>query len=153
MFYEETEIKSLLICPICQNVYKDPRVLPCGSSACNQCIKDCFKTINNQIEVECYICFKNHQIPINGFASNSTILSLKAKKPIEASVSDEDEASLSEKLLLIKKKNDLLTRNIEVRLDQILKNAALIRDQVQLQTDALSEQIHNLNQKFLNELY
>ena len=38
MFYEESEMREGLACPICQDLYSDPRLLPCGDAVCNICI-------------------------------------------------------------------------------------------------------------------
>lgn len=38
MFYLDSQIKTILVCDICKDIFSDPRVLPCGRTFCNDCI-------------------------------------------------------------------------------------------------------------------
>jgi hypothetical protein len=155
MFYEETEISLILMCPICLELFQDPRVLPCGASACKQCILDCFKSstkTNKPAETECYLCYETHSTPANGFPPNKALLDLLSMKPVlvlkEKSVYDH---SVQEFNTFVRKRIQSLN-NIEIKLDRIHEGSCALRNQVQIQTDALIEAIHDLNQRFLNEL-
>ncbi|KAM6918837.1 E3 ubiquitin/ISG15 ligase TRIM25-like [Xenentodon cancila] len=37
---EETRLEELLMCPVCQEIFKDPRQLPCGHSLCGGCLEN-----------------------------------------------------------------------------------------------------------------
>lgn len=36
---EMMQLEQLLTCPVCQDIFKDPRQLPCGHSLCLECVK------------------------------------------------------------------------------------------------------------------
>ncbi|XP_015234936.1 PREDICTED: E3 ubiquitin-protein ligase RNF135-like [Cyprinodon variegatus] len=36
---EQNRLEELLMCPVCQDIFKDPRQLPCGHSLCVDCVK------------------------------------------------------------------------------------------------------------------
>ncbi|XP_056276727.1 E3 ubiquitin/ISG15 ligase TRIM25-like isoform X1 [Pseudoliparis swirei] len=37
---EKTQLEELLMCPVCQDIFRDPRQLPCGHSLCMRCLED-----------------------------------------------------------------------------------------------------------------
>ncbi|XP_029309551.1 E3 ubiquitin/ISG15 ligase TRIM25-like isoform X2 [Cottoperca gobio] len=37
---EKTKLEQMLICPVCQDTFKDPRQLPCGHSICMVCLEN-----------------------------------------------------------------------------------------------------------------
>ncbi len=42
MYFAEESIKNLLTCPLCENPFEDPRLLPCGETSCYNCIEKLF---------------------------------------------------------------------------------------------------------------
>jgi len=55
-------------CPICKEVYTDPRVLPCGHTFCRQCI-GAFREQQQQQQQQqlaCLLCRKVFRLPANG---------------------------------------------------------------------------------------
>ena len=36
---EKTHFEEMLTCPVCQDIFKDPRQLPCGHSLCMDCLE------------------------------------------------------------------------------------------------------------------
>ena len=46
-------------CPICMEVYRDPRFLPCGHTFCRQCVGELRK-------LNCPLCRKRFRLPANG---------------------------------------------------------------------------------------
>ena len=36
---ERTKLEEMLMCPVCQDMFKDPRQLPCGHSLCMGCLE------------------------------------------------------------------------------------------------------------------
>jgi len=53
-------------CPICTEVYTDPRVLPCGHTFCLKCIEAWSKDKEPGDEVACPLCRKQFTLPSNG---------------------------------------------------------------------------------------
>ncbi|CAG5897130.1 unnamed protein product [Menidia menidia] len=37
---EDTRLEEMLMCPVCQEIFKDPRQLPCGHSLCLDCLEN-----------------------------------------------------------------------------------------------------------------
>lgn len=37
---EKTKLEEMLTCPVCQDIFKDPRQLPCGHSMCMSCLEN-----------------------------------------------------------------------------------------------------------------
>ncbi|XP_067331694.1 E3 ubiquitin/ISG15 ligase TRIM25-like isoform X1 [Channa argus] len=37
---ENTQLEEMLMCPVCQDIFKDPRQLPCGHSMCMACLDE-----------------------------------------------------------------------------------------------------------------
>ena len=78
MFYEETEIQELVICPYCKNKNDDPRFIECGSSFCMPCIEFLTKIDTNGFQ--CPVCDEFHEQPKKGFSKNLNLAKLCEKK-------------------------------------------------------------------------
>ncbi|XP_072219820.1 E3 ubiquitin/ISG15 ligase TRIM25-like [Leuresthes tenuis] len=37
---DQTRLEEMLMCPVCQDIFKDPRQLPCGHSMCMSCLEN-----------------------------------------------------------------------------------------------------------------
>jgi hypothetical protein len=53
MYYDEEMVESELQCPLCNEIFQDPRMLPCGNICCLKCIKDQFNKTENNYKCEC----------------------------------------------------------------------------------------------------
>jgi len=60
------ELDDMTECPICTEVYTDPRVLPCGHTFCLKCIEECGKGKLPGQKVACPLCRKEFTLPSNG---------------------------------------------------------------------------------------
>ena len=58
---------ELLNCPICFEIYRDPKVLPCHHSFCKECLVRC---IDNRNSVKCPMCSMVHRVPSSGFPAD-----------------------------------------------------------------------------------
>uniref|UniRef100_A0A8C6UHC1 RING-type domain-containing protein n=1 Tax=Neogobius melanostomus TaxID=47308 RepID=A0A8C6UHC1_9GOBI len=45
---EKMQLQQLLTCPVCRDIFKDPRQLPCGHSLCLECVE---KMVDHTSEV------------------------------------------------------------------------------------------------------
>jgi len=80
-------------CPICTEVYTDPRVLPCGHTYCLKCIEAWSKDKQPGDELACPLCRKQVTLPSNGvsdlpknfFVAN--FLQMKASTSVESKTS------------------------------------------------------------------
>lgn len=78
------DFEEALTCFICSSRLVDPRILPCGQTACHECIQ----SLTTKNKFGCKKCGSNHEIPSkSGFPSN-----LMASKLI-SNVNLKDQAS------------------------------------------------------------
>lgn len=61
---EKTKLEELLMCPVCQDVFKDPRQLPCGHSMCLACLQTLMDH-SSDVPFRCPDC-RTHFGPIVG---------------------------------------------------------------------------------------
>ena len=97
MFYGETEIQELVICPYCKNKYDDPRIIECGTSFCMPCIE--FLTKGDTNGFQCPVCKDFHQQPQNSYLKNTTLAKLcekRANKVYRSPLADALETQLDE---------------------------------------------------------
>ncbi|KAH9507812.1 Tripartite motif-containing protein 2 [Bulinus truncatus] len=74
--YWDTNV-NLLSCAICDHRYKDPKVLPCLHSFCEQCLSDVIPS--ESLSVTCPVCRQQSILPLDGVAAlqtNNFILNL-----------------------------------------------------------------------------
>ena len=67
MASRHTKMSAHLECPVCLEIFRDPRVLvTCGHTLC----KGCIDNIVHGSSVLCPVCRTNHDVPQNGFPRN-----------------------------------------------------------------------------------
>lgn len=110
MFYLQGQIKDLLHCQNCGEVYQNPRVLPCGETICEVCLKKIQSTIDqDHLQYTCPLCNSRHTYPDDEyFPLNMSLVSLLKEKPMEF-LHDE----LEERLKLSLDKNSKLMWKLE----------------------------------------
>jgi len=80
---DNTSIRlSTVECPVCLDVYKEPRILECGHSLCQMCIIDIVSSISSKLDedemiIECPICCSNTNITNKGIGSLKINYALK----------------------------------------------------------------------------
>lgn len=64
MYYEEKQLRTILICPKCNSKFNDPKVLPCGHLICLNCISDMKKLVRSldTSEFHCQSCDQFHDL-------------------------------------------------------------------------------------------
>ena len=79
---EESQFSNLN-CSICEEIYEDPKILPCGETICQKCIPKMIEKYNltNVSHLKCSFCKKIHEIPKSGFPSNKIVVSLINESP------------------------------------------------------------------------
>jgi len=58
---------DLTTCPICLEMFINPKALPCLHAFCLQCLQGHFKDKCSGNKVPCPVCRKEFQIPVDGF--------------------------------------------------------------------------------------
>jgi hypothetical protein len=141
MFYEENEIKDLLVCKLCHQRLVDPRVLSCGNTVCKGCIDAIY---NQQTKgIECLFCLKQHVKPANeiGFPPNELIAKLAQKRPKEVYRGREFQA-LKDRLDQLNERCDLLGGQFKDIPEKIRDKTTSVRNRIDLVADELVELIN-----------
>jgi hypothetical protein len=131
----------------------DPRYLPCGESACHECILKSIKN-NSKKQFECPFCEKIHEAAgKESFPKNKVLLKLikmKAEEVYRYKNFEDLKAKLSE----MKTKCDQFKLEIDTDngIDQIQEQCAKLRNQVHLRTEVLIEQVHQINEKMIADI-
>jgi len=60
------QLDDLVECPICTEMYSDPRVLPCVHTYCLKCIREWSKDRQPGDELACPLCRREFTLPSNG---------------------------------------------------------------------------------------
>jgi hypothetical protein len=141
------------VCGICSKVFVDPRLLPCGETACHECIQNVIQSDPMKKEFICKFCKGRHESPPGnqGFYVNLAI-----SKLIKANADKMNEFTsvkkLREKLAEIKVKCEEFELNLDNGVDQLREHCIRIRNQVHLRTDRLIEEVHNFNESLIAEI-
>uniref|UniRef100_A0A8D0D2H7 RING-type domain-containing protein n=1 Tax=Sander lucioperca TaxID=283035 RepID=A0A8D0D2H7_SANLU len=81
---EKTKLEELLMCPVCQDIFKDPRQLPCGHSMCMGCLENMMDH-SSDIPFRCPDC-RAHFGPIIGVQKSVAVQRARQGPPGAASV-------------------------------------------------------------------
>jgi hypothetical protein len=156
MFFDEASIRNLLKCKLCNsNFFDQPRILPCGKTVCENCIID-IEHSNNQ-KFKCSLCFKDHEIPKDGFILNELAFEMISIQPDEVSRSQICEQFKNELKNLDKLIHEL-NFNSENGADIINQHCFEQRRLIQLSTETKIqeinkiEEINKLNEIFIDEV-
>lgn len=137
MFYSSNQIKNLIICQICKNRLVDPRVVYCGRTFCNSCI-----TKSDERTFKCPCDEKLHEIPIKGFPPNLTTVFLLEQYPCKVSRGEKAE-QLRLRLEKIESEMSFIEKNLDLSQDVIYEHCFSIRDKINLETEAIIQNIQN----------
>jgi uncharacterized protein YhaN len=150
MFYKQNEVNKAITCPICSQIYQDPRFLSCcGEFACFRCIQDCADS-SQEPEFECSLCQQKH-------AKSTVFPPVKAlAKLIEAKADFVTQhpkvQELRSKLDELKREHDEFKQRLSNGLHEITEHCGKLRTQVDLETEKLIDQAHQFNEQFRAEI-
>jgi hypothetical protein len=151
MFYKKEDVNDVMICFVCLQTYTDPRILPCGETACSNCIQ---QSTNLHNEFSCACCSKKHTpVDEQGFPANRSLLKLlnkKAENVTRHPRADELRAKLEE----MKAKCEDFKLNMEIdECDvKISEHCVLLMNEVDLATEMFIERVHGLNESLAGEI-
>ena len=150
MFYEEKDVNEELVCRVCNEIFSDPRLLPCGESLCNFCIESL--KVEGENWITCVCCHKQHTMPVQGsFPPNSALNRLLSKRPKPVYRGTRVE-TLKEKLNVVKTNRARLNTLLSSSTDEIREHCDLIRNKVHLQTEILVKRVHDFSDSFLKDI-
>jgi len=61
-----TSTTDLTTCPICRELFTNPKSLPCLHAFCHECLEGVFRTKSPGDSASCPVCRKQFQIPSDG---------------------------------------------------------------------------------------
>jgi hypothetical protein len=150
MFYQCEDVD---VCGICSKIYVDPRILPCGESACHACIQNVIQNDPMKTAFDCKFCQGRHEAPPG---NQGFYLNLGMSKLIKANAVIINELAsvkkLREKLAEIKSECEEFELSLDNGVDQVREHCILLRNQVHLRTDILIEEVHNFNESLIAEI-
>jgi hypothetical protein len=126
----ESSISELIKCPLCRQVYQDPRMLPCGYSLCERCILSLTDNLDID-EFDCQLCLDTHTITstvankLQQFPLNLFIVELCSRAPHLVQTNE-----LKDKLSVLDSSYKELERTYHASLDIIHGYCEQVRQEV-----------------------
>jgi hypothetical protein len=149
MFYKKEDVNEAITCGICAQIYIDPRILPCGEFACNECIQSASNTVN---EFDCNFCKEKHTpTGESGFVVNKQLLKL-LKAPADAVFRNTRVEELKIKLDEVKTKCDSFKFYLDNESDKINEHCNQLRNQVDLQTELVIQKAQKFNESLRSDI-
>ena len=148
MYFDENELNTMLLCKKCNGRLNEPRILPCGESVCSYCVS----TIQVQEnKFNCLICSKKHTMPDEDLPISKLLSTILSLKPIELSRGTEFEL-LTKSKQEIQKKLAILKSLINNSDDFIKEYCIDLKNDVQLKTEQLIEQINEFSSEIISNI-
>jgi hypothetical protein len=149
MFYKKEDINEVITCGICSQIYIDPRILPCGEFACNDCIQP---ALNSENEFACNFCNEKHTpAGKSGFPVNQKILKL-LKAPAKAVSRHPRVEELMTKLDELQTDFDSFKFDLDNGVDQINAHCIQLKNQIDLQTEFVIQKAQEISESLRGEI-
>jgi hypothetical protein len=148
MFYQEEKVNDALKCSKCDQRLDEPWILPCGEIVCSSCVT--LVQITDS-KFKCLVCDKIHMMPEDGLPKNKNILALLSMQSSEVYRSQSVE-NLRDLLNDISKQITSLKFSINNGIDRIEEFSSELRNDVQLTTEEVIQQISEHRDKFIEEV-
>jgi hypothetical protein len=128
MYYEAEKIESALKCPLCEETFDDPRVIPCGNTCCLMCLTNKF---------ECKLCENVHETDdiVNYPKSHSNKKLLEERK--NKISSDYIELKFKKELEKFENKINMLDLNEKNFKDDLNDHCEKMRSQIIVKTECI----------------
>jgi len=149
MFFQADAINSILICKVCDNKIKDPRLLPCGRSVCHRCVDLIADTEKKRIK--CQNCGKIHEIPDEGFYINQIVqemLNCEAKEVFRSHQVEEFEKLLD----ILNAAKQSIESTLECGDVKIRDHCDKVRDDMQLAIEQAHGKLDEFHKEFMDEI-
>jgi hypothetical protein len=152
-YYKHQDIKAVLTCNTCGERFRDPRVLPCGRSACFECINRSVMTDSNvgQERVQCACDRRGHRLPMVGFPPSEAIIHLMNLHPREVNTS-RTARLLSEKLRTLTGRRRDLNAKMHAGTAEIYAHAARIKDKVADEVERLKARLDKCRDEIMGQI-
>lgn len=148
MYFYKQEILNELICPRCEQIYVDPRIISCFETLCSNCIEELTTSEN---KMKCFFCEEIHEIPESGFKPNKHLRKILSKQP--------QSIYRGEAIKQFESKLDDL-RNLINRLETTISNPSLIvnkhftdiRNQIDLAAEQKANELNLIRIKYIEKI-
>jgi hypothetical protein len=149
MFYKQRDVEQAITCQLCSDLLQDPKTAALRRrTACPQCIRNLSKSGS---EFNCTFCNKMHE-SYQKFPLNRALLKLIQATPGPADQDTQLAEQLRDKLAEMKRQYDQFERSIRAGLDEITEKCEQLRNEVDLATENLIEQVHEFSQQLMTEI-
>jgi hypothetical protein len=141
-----------LKCQKCNQIFEDPRSLPCGECICNSCIQSNIEKGSNQFN--CFCCKKMHCVPdIGGFPICKIMVSLLNKNPkVDISSENNEMNNFKNELEEMRDYSKKLSFKVEMSDEIISEHCGMIKNQVEMKVQNIIQKIQNSKYAFLQEV-
>jgi hypothetical protein len=149
MFFDTNKVNNALLCKQCEGRLDIPKIIPCGETICSFC--ETSIQVNENNTFDCLICKDKHEMPKNGFLISkalSEILSIKLTKVSRGKSFDLLKRSLDNML----KKRNYIELGIENSTDFVKEYCIELRNDAQLATEDVIQQINDINEETIDEI-
>jgi hypothetical protein len=149
MFFDTNKVNNALLCKQCEGRLDIPKIIPCGETICSFC--ETSIQVNENNTFDCLVCKDKHEMPKNGFLISkalSEILSIKLTKVSRGKSFDLLKRSLDNML----KKRNYIELGIENSTDFVKEYCIELRNDAQLATEDVIQQINDINAETINEI-
>ena len=160
----DNELADMTECPICTEVFTDPRVLPCIHTFCLKCLLDCGKGRRPGNSILCPLCRTEFTIPRDGLAATQkdfkTEKLLHVRKLSARQKEQEEKSNDLRKIVLgdtrevselWKISEDVLQR-LKKKKSDVIKHLADIEDEINTAADKSIAAIQRDREKLLSEV-
>lgn len=141
-----SSILSEICCPICKEIYLDPKILPCGKSVCSECIPD-------QEEFECEICSQTHNTTSAELLKDDHLTSIIDQ---HIQLCEKDINVRSYKIKIIRKLIKDLKEQPKSKLAEcealLDAHCSSVKNSIDLKTECMIESLRNENQNLLDQV-
>jgi hypothetical protein len=128
MYYEAEKIESALKCPLCEETFDDPRVIPCGNTCCLMCLTNKF---------ECKLCENVHETDdIVNYPKSHSIKKLLEERKNKIS-SDYIELKFKKELEKFENKINMLDLKEKNFKDDLNDHCEKMRSQIIVKTECI----------------
>jgi hypothetical protein len=148
MYYNKNKVINILNCKNCLERLDEPKILPRGETICSFCTSS-LVIVDKMFD--CLVCKQKHKMLKNGLLINKSILEMLSIEPTKVS-KDKVFVTFQDSLNNIQKNINLITNGVNNRDDYIKDHCIDLRNEVQLVTEEIIQQINNSNIQIINEI-
>jgi hypothetical protein len=153
MYFAEASdetVRKQLCCHLCSSRFEDPRLLPCGETLCNKCIRN---RCENNGDFRCVFCEKTHQVSDELLPENKLIQKLTSNLRSNSKIATKDVDELKLTLSNIERRcrelKDITEKNSIV---EIRNYTDFLRNEIDVITESMSQYVYKFNKELVEKV-